>query len=266
MMLALDRVDGISVVGMDKNVVEPFDAHRSGGAMGSHELCKQLVKSFEGKEDGIRIAKMRFRSQKKLWMPDFFHERFVIRTLKQNQIRPLILLRADLFELALSKYHGDGSGKTGHMQFIATQNQKFAPEKMTIGGKRWVWSRRRAIVHFRRLTRICRRCASAGLDPVILRYEQMLHHPEVFWSDVAAALGQPDLAQSMQDAFEQQKMRKVRDNSAALYDNYDELFRHHGNLNLSERLPQDLVFKRSLDRKLRLEGLKLRIQEWLAAL
>jgi hypothetical protein len=143
------------------------------------------------------------------------------------------------------------------------RSEAFEPETMTVGGKRWAWSRRRAIVHFRRLTRIHRRCVSAGLNPVILRYEQMLRDPEVFWQDLATELGQPDRANQLLKAFGQQKIRKVRGDSASLYENYSELLKFQQLLNLSEREPLDLVSNRGIDQKLCREGLKLRLQEWM---
>ena len=150
------------------------------------------------------------------------------------------------------------------MQFIAVRDKDFAPERMVVGGKRWIWSRRRTIVQFRRLTRLFRRCASAGLNPVILTYEHLLSQPESFWQELATALQIPALAQDMQEALQQQRMRKVRGKSSELYENYKELLHRHEGLNFSRLSPRDLVFNKAIDRHLLLEGLRLRLQEWLA--
>jgi len=263
LMLALHRVAGIEVVGMKKEGGEPFDMHQSGRRLGTRKVGQLITAAYSATRDGIRIAKMRPRSQKRLLLPDVIHERLLIRTLKQGQIQPIILLRTDLFELALSKFHGNGSGHNGHMQFIAIQDKDFSPERMVVGGKRWVWSQRRAIVHFRRLTRMSRRCASTGLNPVILTYEQMLNHPESFWQELAKALEIPAQAQRMREAFQQQQMRKVRGKSSELYDNYEELLHRHEGLNFSRLNPRDLVFNKAIDRHLLFAGLQLRLQEWL---
>lgn len=264
LMLALHRVTGVTVVGMKQKIVEPFDMHRSGRRLGTRKVCQLITSAFSAEQDGIRIAKMRPRSQKRLLLPDVVHERQLIRALKHSQIQPIILLRTDLFELALSKFHGNGSGQNGHMQFIAVRDKDFAPERMVVGGKRWIWSRRRTIVQFRRLTRLFRRCASAGLNPVLLTYEHLLSQPESFWQELATALQIPALAQDMQEALQQQRMRKVRGKSSELYENYKELLHRHEGLNFSGLSPRDLVFNKAIDRHLLLEGLRLRLQEWLA--
>ncbi|MDA8979041.1 hypothetical protein N9F63_00625, partial [bacterium] len=85
-----------------------------------------------------------------------------------------------------------------------------------------------------------RRCESAGLNPVILTYEQMLNHPESFWQELAKALLIPAQARDMQEAFQQQRMRKVRGKSSELYDNYEELLHRHEGLNFSGLSPRDL--------------------------
>lgn len=38
-------------------------------------------------------------------------------TLRKNNVTVLIAVRQDVLRLALSKYHGDGTGKPGHLQF-----------------------------------------------------------------------------------------------------------------------------------------------------
>jgi hypothetical protein len=43
--------------------------------------------------------------------------KMIIGTLKQHGVVVLLAVRQDVLRLALSKYHGDGSGKPGHLQF-----------------------------------------------------------------------------------------------------------------------------------------------------
>ena len=41
----------------------------------------------------------------------------IIETLRQQQVQVLIAVRQNVFRWALSMYHGDGSGRPGHLQF-----------------------------------------------------------------------------------------------------------------------------------------------------
>jgi hypothetical protein len=53
------------------------------------------------------FRKMMFRSFRKMMFD----------TLRKNNVIVLIAVRQDVLRLALSKYHGDGTGKPGHLQF-----------------------------------------------------------------------------------------------------------------------------------------------------
>jgi len=44
-------------------------------------------------------------------------KRMMFRTLKKHDVVVLMAVRQDLLKLGLSKYHGDGTGKPGHLQF-----------------------------------------------------------------------------------------------------------------------------------------------------
>jgi hypothetical protein len=45
------------------------------------------------------------------------YRRLMIKILKRNQVVVFLAVRQDVFRWALSKYHGDGTGQPGHLQF-----------------------------------------------------------------------------------------------------------------------------------------------------
>jgi len=60
-------------------------------------------------EKGTSLGfKMRFRRK---WKKDLFS------LLKHHEVTAFVLIRQDVLRWALSKYHGDGTGKKGHLQF-----------------------------------------------------------------------------------------------------------------------------------------------------
>lgn len=63
---------------------------------------------FSFSKDTCRGFKMRFRKE---WKPELFS------LLKMHRVTAFVLIRQDLLRWALSHYHGDGTGKKGHLQF-----------------------------------------------------------------------------------------------------------------------------------------------------
>ena len=45
------------------------------------------------------------------------YRKFIVSILKQNSVVVFVAVRCDILRWALSKYHGDGTGKGGHLQF-----------------------------------------------------------------------------------------------------------------------------------------------------
>lgn len=130
---------------------EPFDEHNSGAmSLADLKLCLNLVydskkfdfeklnsiysktatrslEPFDGQNTSVGF-KMRFNphSSHKLdkkgllkrilkSSPDF--ESTMIEVLKKNNILVFLMVRQDILRWALSKYHGDGTTKPGHLQF-----------------------------------------------------------------------------------------------------------------------------------------------------
>ena len=127
---------------------EPFDIHNRGAmTLGNLERCLDLVfdkdsinfeqlnqvytrtakkplEEFGGNE--VTGLKMRFTTPGKnsrFWntLPkNFTYDSFrlmMFDVLKRNDVLVFLALRQDVLRWALSKYHGDGTGKPGHLQF-----------------------------------------------------------------------------------------------------------------------------------------------------
>ncbi len=86
--------------------------------------AKKPLEQFSGNE--VTGLKMRFATRGKnslFWnrLPnDFSHDSFrhmMFDVLKRNDVVVFLALRQDVLRWALSKYHGDGTGKPGHLQF-----------------------------------------------------------------------------------------------------------------------------------------------------
>jgi hypothetical protein len=140
----LDNFSAIDIVHqVPNNGWEPFDLHRCGPiSMRNYLRCLELIYSDQtpymqelnriytataphplqhfdkGKSVGF---KMRFRPQRtKEWLrrvlePAFTH--YSIRRFRANEVVVFVTVRQDVFRWALSKYHGDGTGRAGHLQF-----------------------------------------------------------------------------------------------------------------------------------------------------
>ena len=127
---------------------EPFDIHNRGAmTLGNLERCLDMVldkelinfeqlnqvytrtakkplEEFGGNE--VTGLKMRFTTPSKnsrFWstLPkNFTYDLFrlmMFNVLKRNDVVVFLALRQDVLRWALSKYHGDGTGKPGHLQF-----------------------------------------------------------------------------------------------------------------------------------------------------
>jgi hypothetical protein len=132
---------------------EPFDTHNSGSiSLKDYRTCMELI--FDNNEEyfkklnriyskksrkSLELAcfdkrksyglKMRLRPQRNVKIPiikeylTWKHKRATIEILKKFGVVAFILVRQDVFRWALSKYHGDGTGKPGHLQFRLATNK-----------------------------------------------------------------------------------------------------------------------------------------------
>ena len=140
----LDNFNAIDIVHQVSNIGwEPFDLHCCGPiSMRNYLRCLELIYSDQtpymqelnriytataphplqpfdkGKSVGF---KMRLRPQRTTeWLrrvlkPAFTH--YSINRFRANDVVVFVTVRQDVFRWALSKYHGDGTGRPGHLQF-----------------------------------------------------------------------------------------------------------------------------------------------------
>jgi hypothetical protein len=145
----LNNFEQISIVHQVKTQDwEPFDIHNRGAmTLGNLERCLDMVYNkasinfeqlnhiytrtakkplevFRG--NGVTGLKMRLTTPSKnsrYWntLPKTFTDdsfrRMMFDVLKRNDVVVFVALRQDILRWALSKYHGDGTGRPGHLQF-----------------------------------------------------------------------------------------------------------------------------------------------------
>lgn len=145
----LDNFEQISIIHQVKTQDwEPFDIHNRGAmTLGNLERCldmifnresinfKQLNQIYtrtakkpleEFSRNEVTGLKMRLttpRKNSRFWntLPkNFTYDSFslmMLNVLKRNDVVVFLALRQDILRWALSKYHGDGTGNPGHLQF-----------------------------------------------------------------------------------------------------------------------------------------------------
>lgn len=140
----LDNFDSIDIVHQVSNTGwEPFDFHCCGPiSMGNYLRCLDLIFGDEtpymeelnriysatarlplrpfDKEKSVGF-KMRFRPQRtNTWLQQLLgpaFRRHSITRFRAHDVVVFISMRQDILRWALSKYHGDGTGRPGHIQF-----------------------------------------------------------------------------------------------------------------------------------------------------
>ncbi len=151
----MDQVPGISVLHQTEDKGwEPFDTHSAGYmSVSNMEACFDIIFSRKNNDfdtlneiycrtssrplenvalEGAIGFKMRYNphglnlpfqkltrriSRKSGIFNQRAYREMMLRVLKRHNIMVFIAVRQDVFRWALSKYHGDGSGKPGHLQF-----------------------------------------------------------------------------------------------------------------------------------------------------
>ena len=228
-----DRLEGVSVVHHDNGRGwEPLEAHLLGRDLRLEEVSTlfSLIYSKPRDMDALRRTYAVKRPDRTLvslpetgsvglkmrWRPpDVFHCGYELIDLPVNRlfremrrsrhfaamteqmaahdVVPMMAARQDIFRWALSKYHGSGSGKKGHLQF------KLASGEIERGDipKVHVHLRKfgRLVDQCRRLHEGKRELAEAllaqGLSVKPLLYEDFLEDKVAFFEDFLESLGHP---------------------------------------------------------------------------
>ena len=199
----LNGFPGVDVIRAG-GVFEPFDPHVCGPmSTEAQRDCLELIFSRRPVEEANRIYR---RTSKRPLSP--YHEdtslgfksRFealadpapIIDLLVRHRVLVFLAIRQDLFRWALSRYHGDGTGKPGHLQVRLASGQ-IARDDIP-----------RIAVDEDELARVIERCErlharkrelearlrDRGLEVLPLRYEDFLADKEAFYKTLLAQLGQ----------------------------------------------------------------------------
>jgi hypothetical protein len=128
--------------------------------------------------------------------------RTMIDVLKRHDVLVFLAVRQNLLRWALSKYHGDGTGRPGHIQFRLATGKVARHEISRIHVDPDVLERKidvcRAIHAGKR--RLAAGLRDAGLDVVPVRYEDFLGDQLAFLGELLAHLGQRPSDAELRDA------------------------------------------------------------------
>lgn len=188
---------------------EPFDRHASGPMpLSSLRACLDLVFSrtpveeinelyrrtatrplspFRG--DGSIGFKMRFTPPEGS-SRDLF-SRVMLDVLNRHDVLVFLAVRQDLLRWALSKYHGDGTGRAGHIQFRLASGKLARDEipRITVDSDRLERTIDRCEAIHAEKRKLMRELKQGGLDVVPVRYEDFLADPAACLMDLIAGLG-----------------------------------------------------------------------------
>jgi len=249
----LDNFDQISVVHPVGESWEPFDRH-SCGWLSMHDLTQCFDMIFgENLLDMERLNaiytktanaplevidtsgsigfKMRFLPPHPIALHKLFRST-MIDLLKENDVTVFLAVRQDIFRWALSKYHGDGTGKPGHIQF------KLASGKLGNGeiGKIYVYADRLEEIlraceesHARK-RRLMKDMQSIGIRVHPLRYENFLADKRAYFTHLLEALElelpEHDLDAALQKGAYYKKVHS--DDISHFVENHEEMTEHFG--------------------------------------
>ena len=227
----LDNFDSIDIVyPVSSGSWEPFDLHNS-GPISSRDYfrCLELIYGDHSNhmdrlnqiytrtsthplrpfnKDNSVGFKMRFRPQhnnrwiKLLTGPRF--RRSNIRFFRDNNIVVFVIVRQDIFRWALSKYHGDGTGQPGHLQFELAKNKidraQIPRIRVDLKAFRQVLARCERLLAQKR--QLLDRLDRNGVSAWPLFYESFCADKKAFFTDVLAQLELPSTEQDIDAVLE----------------------------------------------------------------
>lgn len=216
----LDNFDEIEIVRQDASSGwEPFDLHCCGPiSLPNYLRCLDLIygdqtpymdelnriysatakhplRAFDkAKSVGF---KMRFQPQRdNVWLHRLLKRPFTyfsIQRFRKNDVFVFVTVRQDIFRWALSKYHGDGTGKPGHLQFKLARGTITRSEIPKIRVDPDAFSEvleecERLIAQKRRLLE---RLSRSGVRAAPMFYESFCDDQAAFFADVMSKLELP---------------------------------------------------------------------------
>jgi hypothetical protein len=207
----LDNFEGVSVVHqIDNRGWEPFDAHNC-GPMPLENFTECLGIIFGGRNmealnriycatgnlplENIESAgsvgfKMRFRAPDGKSDPEEF-KKVLIRLLRDLGIVVFIAVRRDLLRWSLSKYHGDGTGKPGHLQFKLAKGDIAKEDigKIHVDPAKLDLIIKACEAKYRQKKVLLSRLESSGVAAYPLFYEEFLKDKVIYFDNLLGRLG-----------------------------------------------------------------------------
>lgn len=208
----LDNLPNITVV-KSRRSYEPFDLHENKELSPIEILSnfnyvfrvgtnEELTAINENRKENpeyqfdinapVRGCKMRIRVRKDFnsnqEFDDYINELFSILT--SNNFLVFILHRENIFNWALSTYHGDGSGHQGHLQFKLARgvlSQDSIP-KIRIDSQKFLFVYKSLLALVENKRRLYRKLENLNMGVVILIYEDFLANKRLFFKKIYAAL------------------------------------------------------------------------------
>lgn len=103
-------------------------------------------------------------------------KRLMLEHLKRHDVLVFMAVRQDIFHWALSKYHGDGTGKKGHLQFALAERRITRDEipKVTVDCRRLARIANHCEAIHARKARLLQELSTAGIANRVLLYEDFL--------------------------------------------------------------------------------------------
>lgn len=157
------------------------------------KTAKKPLESFS-KETAVGM-KMRFKPPVKTWMQFFLKyrafEKMMLNVLKKNNVVVFIAVRQDIFRWALSKYHGDGTGKKGHIQFKLSSGKisKDQIKKIKVKPGRFKRILKTCeIIHARKRS-LMKKLQRNGIEVYPLLYEDFLSDKQSFLENIIQKTG-----------------------------------------------------------------------------
>ncbi|MFW5916404.1 MAG: hypothetical protein ACOCTM_02920, partial [Bacteroidota bacterium] len=171
------------------------------------KTAKNPLESFS-KNSSVGF-KMRFKppfkySAEILWKYRPF-EKMMIEVLKQNNVVVFLAVRQDIFRWALSKYHGDGTGKKGHIQFKLARGQIKKEEigKIRVSpGKLYRILKMCEFFH-KRKSALMKKLQKNGIEVYPLLYEDFLADKYAFLERINKILGFPSSPEEINEVIKQ---------------------------------------------------------------
>lgn len=186
----------------------------------------KLLQPIPGLANRLRPAYVRYQI-------DFGpFRRMMFELLSKNAVMVLMAVRQDVFRWALSRYHGDGWGRKGHLQFALKAGELTREDipRIHVNPERFDSIIRHCEALHRRKKTLVSKLRARGVEVYPLLYEDFVQEPRQFLGSVLSVLGIDVSSGQMDDAL-MHGTRFERVHSGAVSDyvvNHQEIERRFG--------------------------------------